>query len=98
MVRDVKNGVGGRRGGVAVSGSAKLVPKTRISSKHQVTIAKEAFDQAGFRAGDVLTVRAVGPGRVELTRLDELFAKHRGRVKRGAGAREAVERLRDEWL
>jgi bifunctional DNA-binding transcriptional regulator/antitoxin component of YhaV-PrlF toxin-antitoxin module len=74
------------------------VAKTRISSKHQVTIAKDAFEAAGFHAGDVLTVRAVGPGRVELTRLDELFAKHRGRVKGAAGAREAVEQLRDEWL
>lgn len=98
MARSVKSNGRGRRGGEAVSGSVKPVPKTRISSKHQVTIAKEAFDEAGFHAGDVLTVRAVGPGRVELTRLDELFAKHRGRVKRGAGAREAVERLRDEWL
>lgn len=74
------------------------VAKTRISSKHQVTIAKQAFDAAGFHTGDVVAVRALGPGRVELTRLDELFAKHRGRVKAGAGAREAVERLRDEWL
>ncbi|HEV2999960.1 MAG TPA: hypothetical protein VGW75_04395 [Solirubrobacteraceae bacterium] len=74
------------------------VARTRISSKHQVTIAKQAFDAAGFRAGDVVAVRALGPGRVELTRLDELFAKHRGRVQGGSAAREAVERLRDEWL
>ncbi len=72
--------------------------RTRISSKHQVTIAKEAFTAAGLHAGDVVMVRAVGPGRVELTRLEELFAKHRGRVKGGSGARAAVEQLRDEWL
>ena len=87
MARYVKRGL-----------AAPAVAKTRISSKHQVTIAKDAFEAAGFRAGDVLTVRAVGPGRVELTRLDELFPKHRGRVKGSAGAREAVEQLRDEWL
>jgi len=74
------------------------VAKSRISSKHQVTIAKDAFTAAGLHAGDVVMVRAIGPGRVELTRLDELFAKHRGRVKGGAGARQAVEQLRDEWL
>ena len=74
------------------------VARTRISSKHQVTIAKQAFDAAGLHAGDVVAVRAVGPGRVELTRLDELFAKHRGRVKGDSRAHEAVERLRDEWL
>jgi hypothetical protein len=84
MARAVKNGA--------------ALSKTRISSKHQVTIAKDAFDAAGFQAGDVVTVRALGPGRVELTRLDELFAKHRGRVKGGAGAREAIDQLRDEWL
>jgi bifunctional DNA-binding transcriptional regulator/antitoxin component of YhaV-PrlF toxin-antitoxin module len=79
---------------------AELVKKqtrTRVSSKHQITIGKPAFDEAGLREGDVVTVRALGPGRVELTRLDELFDKHRGRVKGGAGAREAIERLRDEW-
>ena len=74
------------------------VAKSRISSKHQVTIAKEAFTAAGLHTGDVVMVRAAGPGRVELTRLEELFDKHRGRVKGGVGAREAVERLRDEWL
>jgi hypothetical protein len=78
--------------------TASDVSQTRISSKHQVTIGKQAFDGAGFREGDVLAVRAVGPGRVELTRLDALFAKHRGRVKGGNEARQAVEQLRDEWL
>jgi hypothetical protein len=71
--------------------------RTRISSKHQVTIAKAPFDAAGLHAGDVVAVRALGPGRVELTRLEELFAKHRGRVEGSSSAREAVERMRDEW-
>jgi hypothetical protein len=77
---------------------AGAVSRTRISSKHQVTIGKRAFDDAGFREGDVLSVRALGPGRVELTRLDALFARHRGRVDGGDEARRAVEQLRDEWL
>jgi bifunctional DNA-binding transcriptional regulator/antitoxin component of YhaV-PrlF toxin-antitoxin module len=110
MARTVKNLGARRRSGTASAASSHRVPrpttgaapkplaKTRISSKHQITIAKEAFEAAGFHSGDVVAVRAVGPGRVELTRLEELFAKHRGRVKGGAGAREAVERLRDEWL
>jgi hypothetical protein len=78
--------------------SAAAVSRTRISSKHQITIGRRAFDEAGLREGDVLAVRAVGPGRVELTRLDALFAKHRGRVKGGSEARRAVEQLREEWL
>lgn len=73
------------------------VARTRISSKHQVTIAKQPFEEAGFKEGDVLVVRALGPGRIELTRLDELFAKHRGRVKGGNAAREFIEELRNEW-
>lgn len=73
------------------------VARTRISSKHQVTIAKEPFDEARFKEGDVLMVRALGPGRVELTRLDELFAKHRGRATGGNAAREFIEELRNEW-
>jgi hypothetical protein len=74
------------------------VARTRISSKHQVTISKPAFDAAGFEAGDVVAVRALGPGRVELTRLEDLFTKHRGRIKGDSGAREALERTREEWL
>jgi hypothetical protein len=73
------------------------MPRTRISSKHQVTIGKQAFVDAGFTEGDIVAVRALGPGRVELTRLDELFAKHRGRIDTGGAARKAIEDMRDEW-
>lgn len=80
-----------------VKNDAPVVPRTRISSKHQVTIGRQAFAEAGFKEGDVVAVRALGPGRVELTRLDELFAKHRGRIDSGGAAREAVDGMRDEW-
>ena len=73
------------------------VSKTKISSKHQVTIAKQAFDEAGLHAGDVVSVRAVGPGRVELTSLDALFAKYRGRLTGGDAFRRDVEEMRDQW-
>lgn len=73
------------------------VAKTRISSKHQVTIAKEPFEQAGFRAGEVLAVRALGPGRVELASLDALFGKHRGRLRTGGEFRRIVNELHAEW-
>jgi hypothetical protein len=73
------------------------VSKTKISSKHQVTIGKQAFDQAGFQAGDVVAVRAVGPGRVELSSLDALFAKYRGQLSGGGAFRREIEQMRDEW-
>jgi hypothetical protein len=81
----------------AAGSPARSVAQTRISSKHQVTIAKHPFDQARFRAGEVVAVRALGPGRVELTSLDALFDKHRGRLATGGQFRRAVEDLRDEW-
>ena len=71
--------------------------RTRISSKHQVTIAKPAFEQAGFNAGDVILVRALGPGRVELTTLDALFDRYRGSLSTGGELRRSVEQSRDEW-
>jgi hypothetical protein len=73
------------------------VPTTRISSKHQVTIAKQPFDEAGFEAGEVVAVRALGPGRVELSSLDALFEKHRGRLATGGSYRRAVEETRNDW-
>jgi hypothetical protein len=73
------------------------VSKSTISSKHQVTIAKSAFDEAGLHAGDVVAIRAVGPGRVEMTSLDALFERFRGRLTGGDERRRQIERERDEW-
>lgn len=75
----------------------RSVPTTRISSKHQVTIAKQPFHEAGFEAGEVVAVRALGPGRVELSSLDVLFEKHRGRLATGGSYRRLVEETRNEW-
>ncbi|HET6508617.1 MAG TPA: hypothetical protein VFG42_17625 [Baekduia sp.] len=96
MARAVKKlGASGKAPGTPAP--APPVPRTRISSKHQITIGKQPFAEAGFKEGDVVAVRALGPGRVELTRLDELFAKHRGRIDTGGAARTAIDDLRDEW-
>ena len=73
------------------------ISRTRISSKHQVTIAKHPFHEAGLRVGEELVVRAMGPGRVELTALDALCAKHRGRLSTGGDLRRTLDELRREW-
>lgn len=73
------------------------VSRTTISSKHQVTIAKPAFDEAGLRAGDIVAVRAIGPGRVEMTNLDALFARYRGRLTGGEARRGQIDLSRDQW-
>ena len=69
---------------------------SEISSKHQVTIAKQPFEQAGFRAGEVLAVRAPGPGRVELASLDA-FSKSTGALAHCGAFCRIVDELHAEW-
>lgn len=107
MSKVVKTTARGRRAGpkrlTARTKAIKAIPakppvsKTKISSKHQVTIGKQAFDQAGLQVGDVVAVRAVGPGRVELSSLDALFAKYRGQLSGGGAFRREIEQMRNEW-
>jgi AbrB family looped-hinge helix DNA binding protein len=72
--------------------------RTKISSKHQVTIPASAFRAAGLESGDVLRVEAEGAGRVVLTRLDDLVDRYAGCLDTGGTLRARVGGLRDEWL
>lgn len=72
-------------------------PGSRISSKHQVTIPREAFAAAGLHEGDVVRIEATGPGQVILTRQDDLLDQFSGALRGGDGLRGTVEELRDEW-
>jgi bifunctional DNA-binding transcriptional regulator/antitoxin component of YhaV-PrlF toxin-antitoxin module len=86
MARVVKNTARTRRAG------------SRISSKHQVTIPIEAFATAGLREGDVVRIEATGPGRVVLTRQDDLLDQFSGALRGGdQGLRQTIDDLRDEW-
>jgi bifunctional DNA-binding transcriptional regulator/antitoxin component of YhaV-PrlF toxin-antitoxin module len=85
MARNVKNSARAGR------------DRTRISSKHQVTIPKPAFAAAGFAPGDTVRVEATGPGQVTLTRLDELLDRYEGALSGGENLSAVVQRLRDEW-
>ena len=69
----------------------------KISSKHQITIGKEAFDAAGFRAGDIVTVRATGPGRVEVVSGRAFLEEYVGCLDTGGELRRVVEEARAEW-
>ncbi len=71
--------------------------RTRISSKHQVTIREPAFSAAGLREGDEVQVRAIGPGQVILTRVDELLERYRGSLPAGTYAPGWLEQQRGEW-
>lgn len=71
--------------------------RSRISSKHQVTIPVSAFRRAGFAAGDLVRVEAAGAGRVVLTKVDDLVERYSGSVGADGDLRRRAETLRDEW-
>lgn len=71
--------------------------RTKVSSKHQVTIPAGAFHTAGLAPGDMLKVEAEGAGRIVLTRIDELLDRYSGCLDTGGSLRGQVEGLREEW-
>lgn len=71
--------------------------RSRVSGKHQITIPVGALREAGLREGDVVQVRAQGPGRVLVARMDDLVDEHAGVLRSGGRLGEAVRRLRAEW-
>ncbi len=73
------------------------VARSRISSKHQITIPAAAFRGAGLAAGDLVQVEATGAGRVVLTRVDDLVDRYSGSLATGGELRSGVDALRDEW-
>jgi bifunctional DNA-binding transcriptional regulator/antitoxin component of YhaV-PrlF toxin-antitoxin module len=80
------------------TGRAKRAPgQSRVSSKHQITIPVGALRDAGLREGDVVQVRAEGPGRVVIARLDDVIAGYAGMLSSGGELGRAVRGLRAEW-
>jgi bifunctional DNA-binding transcriptional regulator/antitoxin component of YhaV-PrlF toxin-antitoxin module len=82
----VKKVVGGRSTG-----------RSRVSSKHQITIPARAFSEAGLREGDVVRVEAQGRGRVLIARLDDLVDEYAGSLRTGGELGRTVRGLREEW-
>jgi len=75
----------------------RTATRSRISSKHQVTIPKAAFRGAGFAEGDLVRIDVAGAGRVVLTKIDDLVEQYSGSVATGGELRRSVEALRGEW-
>jgi bifunctional DNA-binding transcriptional regulator/antitoxin component of YhaV-PrlF toxin-antitoxin module len=71
--------------------------RSRVSSKHQITIPIGAFSEAGLREGDVVQVKAQGPGRVVIARMDDLLEEFAGCLSTGGELGRAVRGLRREW-
>jgi bifunctional DNA-binding transcriptional regulator/antitoxin component of YhaV-PrlF toxin-antitoxin module len=78
-------------------GSGRVAGRSRISSKHQVTIPVGAFRAAGLQAGDVVQVQVQGTGRLLLTRFDDLIDRYAGVLGTGGELGRAVRAVRDEW-
>jgi bifunctional DNA-binding transcriptional regulator/antitoxin component of YhaV-PrlF toxin-antitoxin module len=71
--------------------------RSRVSSKHQITIPASALREAGLREGDVVQVRAQGTGRVLIARMDDLIDEYAGALHSGGKLGRTVRRLRSEW-
>jgi bifunctional DNA-binding transcriptional regulator/antitoxin component of YhaV-PrlF toxin-antitoxin module len=75
---------------------ARARTRTRISSKHQVTIPMQAMGDAGLRTGDHLRAEPAGRGRVLLIRDESIVERHAGTLT-GAYSQGELDELRDEW-
>jgi AbrB family looped-hinge helix DNA binding protein len=80
-----------------MSKEVKKAGRSRVSSKHQITIPAAAFRGAGLREGDVLKIEAQGSGRLVLTKLEDVLDRYSGCLATGGSLRQRVEELRDEW-
>ena len=69
---------------------------SKVSSKNQVTIPVEAMRSAGLRAGDEITVRAVGVGEIVVATTGSRVRRHAG-IATGIYEDGELDRLRDEW-
>ena len=81
----------------SAGGVGRAAGRSRVSSKHQITIPIAAFSEAGLREGDVVQVSADGRGRVVIARVDELIEEFAGSLKTGGELGRAVRGLRGEW-
>jgi bifunctional DNA-binding transcriptional regulator/antitoxin component of YhaV-PrlF toxin-antitoxin module len=68
-----------------------------ISRKNQVTLPVDALREAGLKPGDDVRVQAVGPGRLEVVRTDELVEEFAGIFDRTVYPDGYLEDLRREW-
>ncbi len=68
-----------------------------ISRKNQVTLPVEALREAGLGPGDDVRVHAVGRGRLELVRADELVEEFAGVFDATVYPEGYLNELRREW-
>ena len=86
-----------RAKGEGKSATRRSAGRSRISSKHQITIPIGAFNEAGLREGDIVQVKARGPGRVVIARMDDLLDEYAGCLSTGGELGRAVRGMGQEW-
>jgi AbrB family looped-hinge helix DNA binding protein len=70
---------------------------SKVSSKHQVTLPVRVLKDAGLSAGDEVVIRAVGRGRIEVERAEDVIDRYAGSLPAGTYPNGYLNRLRDEW-
>jgi bifunctional DNA-binding transcriptional regulator/antitoxin component of YhaV-PrlF toxin-antitoxin module len=70
----------------------KGMPK--LSRKNQITIPVRVLREAGLEPGDAVSVRATGPGQVEVRRSRDILSEYAGQLGYPPGY---LDKLRDEW-
>jgi AbrB family looped-hinge helix DNA binding protein len=68
-----------------------------VSRKNQITIPAEVMRQAGLAPGDDVRVRSVGPGRIEMVKVEELVAEHAGSLDSTAYPPGYLDEVRGGW-
>jgi bifunctional DNA-binding transcriptional regulator/antitoxin component of YhaV-PrlF toxin-antitoxin module len=68
-----------------------------ISRKNQVTLPVEMLREAGLKPGDDVRIQAVGPGRLELVRIEDLIKEFAGIYDDTVYPPGYLEELRREW-
>lgn len=69
---------------------------SRLSQKNQLTVPVTVLREAGLAPGDVVKVRAAGPGRLEVERAEDLVERFAGSLS-GVYPSGYLDELRDEW-